>query len=259
MKALQVIGFLFLASFLPGFVTSALGQGLPLERAPIVTDRPSFTTGPRLLDPGILQMELGYTYRDDAGETGLNVSSGPETLVRYGFNEKLELRFGWDGYDFVEDAKDEAGNTFIGWKYKLGDFIPDTSLALITTISLPTGSGKNDVDPQTLLGWERSLDDKTTLAGNIGYGSPTDELTGDRFTQGIISIMCSRTLNEEMTGFAEYYTNFPAMDGQDAAHVLHTGVAYLLNVDMQLDFRAGVGLNDQADDWFIGVGFSYKF
>ncbi len=262
MKVLQFIWFLVLVSLLPGFVNNAFGQDEepPPERAPIVTDRPSFTTGPHLLDPGTWQLELGYTYRDDAGETKANVSSAPEVLLRHGWNKEWELRIGWDGYDFVEHAGDEPGNSFIGFKHKLPEqLMPGINLASITTISMPTGSGKNDVDVQTVLGWERVLDDKTTLAGNIGYGSPTDEDTGDRFSQGIFSVMCSRVLNDEMTGFGEYYGNSSDKDGQDGIHVIQGGITYLLNPDSQLDFRVGLGLNDQADDWFVGIGYSHRF
>jgi hypothetical protein len=265
-KIVQWFWFLFLASFLPNWINSALAQDeveeptYPKLVKLIVTDRPSFTTGPVLMDPDTWQLELGYTFRDGAGGTNEDVGTFPETLLRYGLDEEWELRFGWGGYDFVDDADDNAGDTSIGFKYALGDqLVENVSLVLITTVSLPTGSGESELDPQWLIGWERPLDDQTTLAGNIGIGAPTDEITGNRFGQGIFSVMCSRILNDETTGFAEYYTNFPAADDEDAEHVLQAGVMYLLNPDTQLDARAGVGLNNQADDWFIGAGFSHRF
>jgi hypothetical protein len=265
-KTLQWFWFLFLASFLPGWVNNVLGQDEqpPDEQPPavksIVTDRPSFTTGPVLVDPGTWQLELGYTFHDGANGTSEDVGTFPETSLRYGLDEKWELRFGWNGYDFVDDADDEAGDTSIGFKYALGDqLIAGTSLALITTVALPTGSGESELDPQWLIGWERPLDDQTTLAGNFGIGAPTDEMTADRFAQGILSVMCSHTLNDTTSGFAEYFTNFPAADDEDAEHVVQAGLMHLLNPDMQLDVRAGVGLNSQADDWFVGVGFSHRF
>lgn len=264
MKILQWVLVLFLATFF--WAGNVFGQAEPSEqpspeqRASIAADRPSFTTGPRLLELGTWQLELGYSYRDDAGESKEDIGTFPETMVRYGLDKKWELRFGWDGYDFVDDADDKAGDTSIGFKYALDDqFVPDTSLALITTVSIPTGSGESELDPQWLIGWEHSLNDKTTLAGNLGIGAPTDEMTGDRFAQGIFSLMCSHTINDSLTSFAEYYTNFPAMDNEDAEHVAQAGVMYLLNPDTQLDLHAGLGLNDQADDWFVGVGLSYRF
>lgn len=253
---MRILWFLFLVSFLPNWVATALGQDSPA----IVTDRPSFTTGPALMSPDAWQVELGYTFRDGVGDTNEDVGTFPETLLRYGLNDKWELRLGWNGYDFVDDASDMAGDTSVGFKYAFGDQLVDgVSMALITTVSLPTGSGESELDPQFLLGWDYALDDNTMLAGNFGVGSPTDEMTGDRYAQGVLSLMCSRTFNDVNSGFAEYYTNFPAADDEDAEHVFQVGLMHLLNPDTQVDVRAGVGLNNQADDWFVGIGFSRRF
>ena len=37
------------------------------------------------------------------------------------------------------------------------------------------------------------------------------------------------------------------------------GFTLLLNNDVQWDVRAGVGLNDNADDYFAGMGLSLRF
>ena len=265
MKVLQFIWFLVLASLLPGFVNNALGQDEeppPPERSAFSSDRPSFTTGPDLMDPNTWQLELGYTYRDDAGDGDDDVGSFPETLVRYGLDDKIELRFGWDGYDFVDDADDRANDSFFGVKYALpGDWLSlgTDKMALIGTISVPTGSGESELDPQVLLGWSKNLNEAMTLSGNLGIGYPTDETTGDRFTQGVFSVMCARDMGSDTTLFGEYYTNFPAEDEEDAEHVLQAGVMHMIGPDTQLDFRTGIGLNDQADDWIVGIGISHRF
>jgi len=264
MKLLQWVWFLVLATVLPGFVNEALGQ---TDQPPALTsafssDRPSYTTGPDLMDPGVWQLELGYTYRDDAGDGDDDVGSFPESLVRYGLDDKWELRFGWDGYDFTEDAPDDAGDTFIGAKYALpGDWLGlgTDKMALIGHLSIPTGSGQSELDPTVLLGWTKNLDDVSSLSGNLGIAFPSDELTGDRFTQGKFSLMYSRDMGEATSVFGEYWTNFPAADEQDCEHVLQAGVLHMIGPDTQLDFRAGVGLNDQADDWIVGIGISHRF
>ena len=265
MKILQMWWFLFLAFTLPSFfATNVFGQDEtpPPEQSAFSSDRPSFTTGPTLLDTGVWQLEIGYTYHDDAGDGDDDVGSFPETMVRYGLNEKIELRLGWNGYDFTEDAPDKAGDTSIGLKYRLDDdllALGTDALALIVTVSVPTGSGESELDPQFLLGWDKILDDRTTLSGNLGVGFPSDEMTGDRFTQGIISVMYSRTVDADTSVFAEYYTNFPAADEEDAEHILQAGLLHMIGPNTQLDFRAGVGLNSQADNWIAGVGISHRF
>lgn len=256
MKILQWVWFLVLATMLPGLVFGQDEQ--PPQRSAFSSDRPSFTTSPTLMDVEMLQLELGYVYRD-AGDGG-DIGSFPNTLVRYGLDEKIELRFGWDGYDFVDDMDDEAGDTSFGLKYHLGkDILGTDSMALIATVSIPTGSGQSELDPQFLIGWDHALDDTTTLSGNFGVGFPSDEVTGDRFTQGIFSLMCSRDMDEDTSIFGEYYTNFPAADEEDAKHVLQAGVLRMIGPDTQLDLHVGIGLNDQSDDWLIGFGFSHRF
>lgn len=264
MKIFQFVWFLVLVTFLPGFINEALGQD---EQPPALTsalssDRPSFTIGPNLMDPGAWQLELGYTYRDDAGAGDADVGSFPETMVRYGWDEKIELRFGYDGYDFTEDAPDMAGDTSFGIKYALDDDmfgLGTDGMALIATLSIPTGSGQSELDPSFILGWDKKLDDVSTLSGNVGIGFPSDEMTGDRFTQGIFSLMYSREMGEATSVFGEYYTNFPAADEEDAEHVLQAGILHRLNSNTQLDFRIGIGLNEQADDFLIGIGITHRF
>lgn len=224
---------------------------------PLVSDRPSFTTGPVLLNPGEWQLELGYTYADlEHGDS----STVPEALVRYGYNENWEFRLGWDGYSFLDDEDDFAHGASLGMKYRLwaqSEKMP--AMSIISTLSLPTGNGPNDVDGQTLLGWDYAITDMGLLSGNIGVAAPTDAVTGDRFAQGIFSLMYSYPWQENTDCFGEYFTTFPAADDEDAEHVVQGGILHRLSEDFQLDFRLGAGLNSQAPDWLVGFGFTLRF
>ncbi len=260
---LQWIWSLVVAMFLFGFVTDAFGQDQ--ARAPISTDRPSFTTDSGIVGVGDIQLELGYTYTELENDT--HISTFPEALLRYGLNEKWELRLGWDGYAFSEDVngvdEEVAGGTDFGFKWRFKDVgeqgLDKISMALITTFTLPTGHIHNDFDYEFLLGWNYQIDDKTSLAGSLGVGAPTDIITGDRYAKGIASIMCSKALSDEASIFGEIYTNFPASDDGDAEYVFQTGLVHRLGNDMQLDFRVGAGLNDDSPDWLVGLGFAYRF
>lgn len=261
MKLLQLIWFLVLAAILPGFVNEALGQE---KRAPLTTDRPSFTTDSNMMTPGEYQLELGFTYTDfEHGDS----FSFPETLVRYGYNDDWELRFGWDGYAFGTEDGDIADGMFIGYKKKLKssgehlwlDELDNISLALIAKYTIPTGHGPNGFETLTMIGWNLELDDRTSLAGNLGFGTPKDRETEDRYVHGLVSIMVSRTMGEMTTVFGELYTNAPAADDEDAEFVVQSGFTHRLDDDTQIDFRLGVGLNNQAPDWLVGFGFSRRF
>ena len=266
-NSMQFVWFLILAAILPAlFADVAWGQTdqPPAQRAAMTTDRASFTTDSNMMTPGEYQLELGYTYTDV--EHG-DAATFPEALFRYGWKEDWELRLGWDGYAFGTEDGDIASGTDVGFKWKFKDAgeslwwdkLDDFDMALISTFTLPTGHGPNDFDTQSLLGWNYKLDDRASLSGNLGWGSPTDTETGDRFIQGIASIMYSRDVGDTTSVFGEFYTNVPAADDEDAEYVVQGGVLHRLNDDMQVDFRLGFGLNDQAPDWLFGVGFAYRF
>jgi hypothetical protein len=60
--------------------------------------------------------------------------------------------------------------------------------------------------------------------------------------------------------YAEWYGLMP--NGAATArpeHYFNGGFTYLLCDNMQFDIRAGVGLNDVADDYFVGTGLSIRF
>lgn len=48
-------------------------------------------------------------------------------------------------------------------------------------------------------------------------------------------------------------------DFTSTEHYFNGGFTYLVNNDMQWDIRGGTGLNDTADDYFVGTGVSIRF
>ena len=62
------------------------------------------------------------------------------------------------------------------------------------------------------------------------------------------------------SAYTEWFAFIPS--GADTArteHYFNGGFSYLISNDIQFDIRAGVGLNDAADDYFLGTGFSIRF
>ncbi len=252
MKILQWVMVLFLATFLTGNV---FAQD---EKAPITTDRPSFTTSPFTLSPGTAQLELGYTYRDtDAGD----VSDFVQVLFRYGIQDNLELRAGWGGYSFTDD-ENFANDMSLGLKWQIMEQGELPALGLITTLDLPTGHNSDDLTPTIMFAASYDWQYDLTFSGNLGAAFPKDMVTDDRFTQGLASLNVARpfTLAElEFNGYVEYFTIFPDVEDGDCAHSIGLGVTHTLNDSMQLDLNGGFGLSDEADDWFVGFGFAYRF
>jgi len=252
------------------------GEGAPLV---ISADRPGFSEGAGIVPTGHLQLETGYTFtfrnRDDVETQRHNA---PELLARFGLLEdRLEVRLSTSGYVWSR-TDDGSGAGFVssegfsdlalGVKVKLADqdgWLPRLALDAASTL----GVGSDNISSQTAeptlkLLWAydlgRSFGDGwngITLGGNAVIAWPTTD--GDRFTQGQGSVYLSLPIADRVSGFAEYYVIGPNSKGGDAAHYVDFGGAYLLNNRTQLDARVGFGLNEEADNMFLGVGISILF
>jgi hypothetical protein len=63
-------------------------------------------------------------------------------------------------------------------------------------------------------------------------------------------------LTEKLGGYTEYFGFYPA--GAETVRVRHYfngGLTYSFTNNIQWDIRGGRGLNDAADEYFVGTGF----
>ncbi len=247
----------------------------PMDQ-PLVTDRPDFTESTEAVPPGHFQLEVGYTFTTDR-EDGISVREHafPQTLLRIGLFDDLELRLGWNGYAWSQESSKSVeegqivrssewvqggGDISVGFKLKLWEqegLLPH--FGFIGEITTPAGSPNQtsgDVDPAVKLLWAYDLSDSLAIAGNINFASLTEDR--ERFVQAAASLSLAVALNDTFGTYVEYFGEYPISEGRDAAHVLNGGVTCLVHKDLQLDLLAGVGLNEAADDYFIGLGFSWR-
>ncbi len=125
---------------------------------------------------------------------------------------------------------------------------------------MPSGSAglsSGDVDPELILLWAYDVTDSLAIAGNVGLGVPTED--GSRFFQTSASISVAIAVTERLGAYAEYFGFYPNTEGSDAAHTINGGLTYLISNDFQIDARIGAGLNEEASDFFTGVGFAWRF
>lgn len=253
----------------------ATAQDSETDHGPIVTDRPDFTESTEAVPTGMLQLEAGYTFTyDDPGDGGARTQNHtmPEILLRVGLAEDVELRLAWAGYGFTREKFESDGRTDHDWTQGSADVSIGAKVKLfeqdgwrphfgvIGELSMPSGSpseSSGDVDPAIKLLWAYDVTDTFAVAGNINLAVPTED--GHRFVQAGSSLTGALALSDEIGAYVEYFGEYPASDGQDAAHYINGGFTYLVNNDLQLDIRAGAGLNEEADDFFFGVGFSWRF
>ena len=87
-------------------------------------------------------------------------------------------------------------------------------------------------------------------------GSSVTE-AGDRSFQLSGAAGSGWSLTEKLGTYMEYFGIFREDNGP--AHNFNGGFTYLISRDIQVDIYAGVGLNERADDLFIGAGFARRW
>ncbi len=247
---------------------------------PLITDRPDFTEASSVVGLGVVQLETGYTfiYRDDEFDQSITQThSFPETLLRVGLHEGVELRiisnYLWEeNIDAGVRSTPEGGTPVgLGFKFQLlrnDGWVPET--ALISGIVVESGAKEfrtEDTDFNMVLLYSWELPCGWTLGGNSGFTTFTEDIRigrGATDRDGHVTFFQSVAMGTSLTDaigmYVEYFglysegrrENFPAnfVDG---------GFTYLLNNDVQFDIRVGTGLNDHADDLFTGAGVSLRF
>jgi hypothetical protein len=245
---------------------------------PLESDRPDFTESTSTVPRGHFQLEGGYTFTyDHEDRTRTRAHTAPELLLRTGLLDNFELRIGWAGYTWmnekapgetragrpitVEDWSQGGSDQYLGFKWKLVDqdgLRPD--FAIIPAITVPTGGNgfsSGDVDPEIKLAWGYDLSQRWALAGNLNFAVPTGE--EGRFFQTANSISLACALLDNVGSYLEYYGFYPNERSSDCAHALNGGLTWQLTPNLQLDWRIGTGLNEEAEDFFTGVGFVIRF
>jgi len=243
------------------------GSLLAQDEDPLVGDRPDFTEASSTVGQHRLQIESGYTYTlDRTPDEVLNEHGLPELLLRYGLTDKLEFRLGWAGYTSSrsEDringgviTDDGSSDLEIGAKMELTEqccWRPES--AILTSITAPIGdpafsSGQVDATVNFVYSWE--LTDVLSIGGSTG-GLWTAE-DHDHFSQSHQSLVAGFSLTDRLGSYCEWFAFFRhGAEDNRPQHFLDGGFTYLVNANCQLDWRAGIGLNDASDDFFTGPG-----
>ena len=232
----------------------------------LVTDRPDQTESPVAVAPGFVQLELGWSYIE-AGP--LQLHNVPGTLARVGVVRGWEARLGFAGWRRLELGETEVtqgvGPLGVGFKGELlrGEGLRP-AVALLGELLLPTateGLGPTRVDPSLRVAVGHELSQVVSLSYNVGVAwlSERRESGAERtLTQGIYTLSVGFGLGERVGAFAEAFGTVPLSQSAVAAHALDGGFTVLALPNLQLDLSAGVGLDDDADDWFVGAGVSLR-
>ena len=160
-----------------------------------------------------------------------------------------------------------VGDIAVGAKLRLmeeGDGKPQ--LAIIATTTLPTGEegfSSERADPTLLLAISHTLSPRVSVGYNagaqwstldVGDGSPLRETV----VHALYTIAIGFSLSEKVGAFVETFGELDLDAGGSNPASVDGGLTFLVRDNVQIDASGGFGINETADDWFVGAGMSIR-
>jgi hypothetical protein len=239
---------------MPLLFVGVSAMALAQDRPPIATDRPGFSDGSNLVAPGVFQFETGF-FRTQVGSS-VTTSLG-DGLLRYGVNEKFELRLIGLAYGFAPGTEQWLEPS-VGFKFRLAQQ-PRAEVTLVGQTTVPVGAGNlrsNEWNPTFKIAATTPVG-RDTWGGNLVFARLG---TGEsRFDQYALSVFVGRPVTASTALTAELWAVDKVSRGGPGAGYASLAVTHLLNNDTQLDLRLGTGLNQRRDGWFLQGGISVRF
>lgn len=254
------------------------------EEEHIETDRDSFTPATTTVGRGRLVVESAYTFVDNRNVA--ETHSYPETILRFGLSERLELRVGWNyevggagnstsgqgeggaeepelpgGMGGTEEGPkiERAARMAYGAKLALmkqEGFLPESAVILQGFTPTEGPSTTTTFVGSYVLGWKLLSDMK--LDAGVRYGTAEEE--GDRFGNFAPSVVLRVPMGERWTAHAEWFGIFSDHRETDAElQYASPGLHYLVTPDFEVGVRVGWGLTDQSAKFFCNSGIGVRF
>jgi hypothetical protein len=246
-------------------------HGATQAKDEIVTDRPDVSESSEVVGKGRYQIETSVvSARDAVAGTRIRTLNTP-TLLRIGIGEQFELRVESDGYTrlradgAVPLRASGMADTALGVKWHMqdgddDDFVP--SVAWLLHADFTTGARAfrgQGTRPSLRMVAEWELPQGWSVGAMPGVFSDKND-NGERYTAGLLALVLGKDFTSQWRGFVEY-------SAEQIAAVRHggnvtswdTGVAYLVNKDVQLDFSISRGISKSAVDASWGVGLSVRY
>lgn len=216
----------------------------------LITDRPDQTESAVTVEPGRIQIETGvlFTHNKSGGATS-EVTEVLGTLLRIGLSDRLELRVGFDGLISVPGASG-LGDASLGAKVMVAEETANRpQVAVLVETSVPIGDDgftSADYAPSARLALSKDFGDSLGIGFNVGAEFPEDD-------EILFYTLAAGVGIDDKNGF------FLEIFGDtESSHSFDAGWTYLVKSNLQFDLAAGVGLSDEAPNWFVGLGISVR-
>jgi len=218
----------------------------PIIYSQIISDRPSQTDSPLVIDKNYIQIETGILIEE--------IKSDINTLIRIGIFDGFELRINSNYIisDEISFQKNSSFNDFqIGSKLRvLEKDENNTNIGFLTYLSIPTASevfSYNEYGFLNKLLFSHNLTSDSEIAYNIGY---------DKFINYDGLFTYSLIYGKTLGSFSTFFELFGNSSSDSSNLNFDSGLTYLIDDDRQFDITIGKGLNN--DLFFLNLGFSFR-
>jgi hypothetical protein len=251
----------------------AFAQDSGSEPEEMETDRPSVGDAAKVVPKSALQVELGLQLeKDETNFISDKEYELPQALIRYGVLDFLELRLrGQLTYHVVEiqtrsiepRLTDTGLNgVMLGTKIQLlKNQGARPAVALQADFELPVGDETlkaDNVQPKLRLNFRNDLNDALSLNYNLGveWEENTNPRTGEDYNKfGLYTLGLQYKITEAFGVFAEAFGELHQNDMQQSFDL---GLGYKLAPNLQFDAYGGFGLSEEAPDYFVSAGVSFR-
>ena len=212
----------------------------------ILTDRPSQTDSPFVIEKGNIQIESGINIQE--------IQSDINSLIRIGIFDGLELRIN-SNYIINDEISFQKKSSFddfeIGSKFRIIEKTENKfNISFLTYLSIPTAPevfSYNEYGFLNKLLFSHNLTSDTKIGYNIGYYQFTNYDDLLKYSFIYVKTLSSFSIFFELYGNSS--TDFSSLN-------FDSGLIYLLDNDRQFDLSIGKGLNN--DLFFFNLGFSFR-
>ncbi len=237
-------------------ITEARADSCPKPPDEIATDRPDVTNSSIVVPVGSLQNENGV---NASARDGSQRVDGSNSRWRLGIAPCLEVLVDLPTYFTNVHGTGVSGFTDVApaIKWQISPVPGKFDLSVVAGVALPTGSvaiAGRGAQPYLQMPWSYELHDGWGISGMLTEFFRPDDFTARSITE--TTFVVEKKLTERFSLFTEYVGDYP--QGGSPSQLWNSGGVYHLTKTQQVDFHVAVGLNHNAPDYIVGLGYSFR-
>jgi Putative MetA-pathway of phenol degradation len=239
-----------------GTVAKAAAEVCPTPKDEITTDRPDVTNSSLVVPAGSFQSENGVNFSSrDGGRT----IDGTNSRWRLGVAPCLEFLVDLPTYFGTVSGRGSSGFSDVSpaIKWQISPVPGKIDLSAVFGMAVPTGAlaiAGRGPQPYLQFPWSWELQEGWGVSGMFTEFFRPSDFTARRITE--TTFVLEKKLTERFSVFTEYVGDYP--DGAGPSLMINSGGIYHLSRLQQVDFHLAFGLNHNAPNYIVGVGYSFR-